>query len=278
MTTNRQAIGAGVAQSLVQSLGIDCGSGAALVTHFEAGMGSIARGTSLYGMSAASVERAARDFARRGWLAADADGWRRSSVPLPTGLCDFLAGAAAMRASLACDADAVVAVTLPAAPSAVAGALPAEGPIHASIARTDEEIGRIARAAMISLTIMSPFVNREGAEFAVRIFEESRATRRTLITRLAGSTRRAIEPLLPEMVSRGVRVLDYLLAADDGIETFHAKVVIADSDLAYVGSANMTLYARHSMEIGVIVKGRAARAVSAIVRAVERISHPVVPR
>jgi hypothetical protein len=183
-----------------------------------------------------------------------------------------------MRASLEGESDAVAVVTLPAAPSAISGALPAEGPIHASIARTDEEIGRIARTAVSSLTIMSPFVNREGAEFAMRMFEESSASRRTLITRLEGSTRHALEPLLPKMISMGVRVLDYLLAADDGFETFHAKVVIADGDLAYVGSANMTLYARHSMELGVIVKGRPARAVSAIVRAVERISRPVVPR
>ncbi len=80
------------------------------------------------------------------------------------------------------------------------------------------------------------------------------------------------------MAAQGISVLDYLLPAEDGYETFHAKVVIADGDQAYVGSANMTRYARHSMELGVIVKGRPARAVAALVRAVERISVPVVAR
>ena len=84
--------------------------------------------------------------------------------------------------------------------------------------------------------------------------------------------------MIPRMTAARVKVLDYLVDAGDGYETFHAKVVIADGDLAYVGSANLTRYARHSMELGVLVQGRAARAVSALVRSVERISRPVVLR
>lgn len=275
MTWHVQVMGAGVGRSLVKALRGDCGAGAALASHFEAGIGSIARGTALDGVSAASVERAACDFQRRGWLAADEGRWRPSSVPMPAGLGAFLSGAAAMRDSLAADAETIAVVTLPAAPSAIARALPAEGPVHASIGRTHEAIEGIAQSAVTSLTIMSPFVNREGAEFVMRMFEESPAGLRTLITRRSGATRHALQPLLPDMMSKGVRVLDYMLPAEDGYETFHAKIVLADGDLAYVGSANMTHYARHSMEIGVIVRGRTARAVSALVRAVERISRDV---
>jgi phosphatidylserine/phosphatidylglycerophosphate/cardiolipin synthase-like enzyme len=36
--------------------------------------------------------------------------------------------------------------------------------------------------------------------------------------------------------------------------SFNAKVALADSELAYVGSANMTMFARHSMELGVLVE------------------------
>lgn len=275
MSIRAPTIGAAVGRSLVQTLGADCAAGAALAAHFGVGMTSLARGVSLEGISAASVERAARDFEDRGWLLNDGSAWRLAST-LPDGLGPFLSGAAAMHVSRSSDVDSIAVVTLPAAPSAIAAALPAEGPIHASVGRTDEAIAQIACAAVSSLTIMSPFVNREGAEFAMRMFDESVAGRRTLITRLSGTTRRALQPLLPEIISKGVRVLDYMLPAEDGYETFHAKVVIADSDLAYVGSANMTLYARHSMELGVVVKGRTARAVSALVRAVERISRRVV--
>lgn len=269
------AIGTGLGRSLVEALGSDCAAAAALATYFEGGIASLERGTALGGMSAASIERAARDFASRGWLEASAAGWCRSAVPLPLGLGAFLAGAEAMRTARASDPEALAVVTLPAAPSAIGRVLPAEGPIHASIGRTEQALGEIARAAVRSLTIMSPFVNPEGAEFALHLFDQSMAPRRTLITRRAGPTRSALDPLLPAMTAKGVRVLDYLLPAEDGYETFHAKVVIADGDQAYVGSANMTRYARHSMELGVIVKGRPARAVAALVRAVERISRPL---
>jgi phosphatidylserine/phosphatidylglycerophosphate/cardiolipin synthase-like enzyme len=168
-----------------------------------------------------------------------------------------------------------VVVTLPAAPSTIAGKLPTEGPIHASFGRTEEVLEEIARAAVTSFTVMSPFVNPDGAEFAMHLFRQTGASQRTLITRRAGPTRLAIDPRLPELDALGVKVLNYLLPAEDGYETFHAKIVIADADQAYVGSANMTRYARHSMEVGVVLKGRPARAVSALVRTIERISRPV---
>lgn len=278
MTMVGPTIGAGLGRSLVEALGGDCAAGAALAAYFEGGMASIERGTPLGGTSAASIERAARDFADRGWLVADVAEWRRSAVPLPAELGAFLSGAEAMRAARAPDAEVLAVVTLPAAPSAIARALPAEGPIHASIGRTEEALGEIARAAVRSLTVITPFVNRQGAEFVLHLFDQSMAAHRTLITRRAGPTRSALDPLLPAMTAKGVNVLDYLLPAEGGYETFHAKVVIADGDRAYIGSANMTRYARHSMELGVIVKGRPARAVAALVRAVERISRPVTVR
>lgn len=278
MTFAAPTIGSGLGRSLVEALGGDCAAAAALAAHLENGIGSIARGTAVSGISAVSVERAARDFATRGWLEASAAGWRRSAAPLPAGLGAFLAGAEAMRVARVTDEEALAVVTLPSAPSEIGRALPTQGPIHASIGRTEEALLDIARAAVRSFTVMSPFVNTDGAELVLNLFDQSTAPRRTFITRRAGATRSALNPLLPVMAARGVRVLDYLLRADGGYETFHAKVVIADGDRAYVGSANMTRYARHSMELGVIVTGRPARAVAALVRTVERISSPVAVR
>lgn len=269
-----------MARSLMHGLGDDCGAGAALAEELEAGMEMIARGARIGGVGPASINRAAKDFANRGWLAEDAAGWRRTSEPLPEGLAVFLVGAEAMRVASASRIDEVASavVTLPVAPSTIARALPAQGPIHASLARTEEVLGELARAALTSFTVMSPFVNHEGAQFAIDLFEQCSAPKRTLITRRSGTTRLAIDPLIPNLNAMGVRVLNYILPAGDGYETFHAKVVIADADQAYVGSANMTRYARHSMEIGVILRGRSARAVAALVRAVERISPAVGTR
>jgi hypothetical protein len=73
-------------------------------------------------------------------------------------------------------------------------------------------------------------------------------------------------------------VLDCLLPTKVVYETFQAWVVIPDGDRAYVGSTNMTRCARHSVELGVIVKARPARSVAALVRAVGQISLPVAVR
>lgn len=278
MSQAASRIGNGVGGSLVRSLASDCAVAASVAQHLEAGSHEITRGGRLFSRSPASVERVARDFVGRGWLLVTPTGWRRSEQPLPAGLSDFLMGAAAMRASAELAKEAEAVVTLPPSPSAIADALPKQGPIHAGIARTDDEIKRIARAAVNSLTIMSPFVNEDGAEFAMQMFEESTAQRKLLITRMSGPTRPVVERMLPRMAGSDTRVLDYFLRAGGGYETFHAKVVIADGDLAYVGSANLTKYSQHSMELGIIVQGRAARAVSALVRAVETISNPVVAR
>ena len=273
MTANN-ALGIDVGRSLIAALGQDCGTAAALAERLEQGAQSVTT-TSLVGrFSAASVERVARNFESRGWLVKDGAIWRMSQMPLPKGLSSFLTGAAEMRVYALAEAAPVAVVTLPGLPSRLTQVLPIEGPVHASMESTDNEITRIARSAVSSITIMSPFVNREGAEFAMRVFDQSQAKDKTLITRLAGKTGHVVRPLLDAMERRGIRVLDYFIPAGEGYETFHAKVVIADGDLAYVGSANMTMYSRHSMELGIIVKGKAAHAVAALVRSVQRISVP----
>lgn len=57
-----------------------------------------------------------------------------------------------------------------------------------------------------------------------------------------------------------------------GIETFHAKVVLADDDYAYVGSANMNRSSlENAMELGVLMRGEAARAVGRVVNAIRAV-------
>ena len=60
-----------------------------------------------------------------------------------------------------------------------------------------------------------------------------------------------------------------------GRETFHAKVVLCDSDTAYLGSSNMTSASlEHSMEMGVALRGRAAADVAVVVEAVMKAAQP----
>jgi len=79
-----------------------------------------------------------------------------------------------------------------------------------------------------------------------------------------------------------VAVCDYHLAHsyDSGralpVETFHAKVLLADNGLAYVGSANVLGSGDGtSLEAGVLVDGRAAQQVTRLVEAILRIARPL---
>ena len=57
------------------------------------------------------------------------------------------------------------------------------------------------------------------------------------------------------------------------VETFHAKILLADDDKAYIGSANMTRWSRDfSMERGVILRGPSVRPVATLVDAVLGVS------
>ena len=76
-----------------------------------------------------------------------------------------------------------------------------------------------------------------------------------------------------------VSVRDYHLShsAAEGralpIETFHAKLVVADDTLAYVGSANLLTSSEGlSLETGLLVEGRAAAQVARLVDAVLRVA------
>jgi len=79
-----------------------------------------------------------------------------------------------------------------------------------------------------------------------------------------------------------VSVRDYHLshAAAAGralpIETFHAKLIVADDTLAYVGSANLLNSSEGlSLETGLLVEGAAAVQVARLVDAVLRIARPL---
>ena len=78
--------------------------------------------------------------------------------------------------------------------------------------------------------------------------------------------------------ARGVSVLKYDIEHDRslrhlGYESFHAKILLADDDKAYVGSSNMNRYSRdHSMECGIVVRGPGAKPVSALVDAIISIA------
>jgi hypothetical protein len=79
-----------------------------------------------------------------------------------------------------------------------------------------------------------------------------------------------------------VSVSDYHLSHAVGagrtlpIETFHAKLIVADDTLAYVGSANLLSSSEGlSLETGLLVEGAAAVQVARLVDAVLRAARPL---
>ena len=91
--------------------------------------------------------------------------------------------------------------------------------------------------------------------------------------RQAARRGRLTEPARP---SRKLGATPRSYTTTRGRITFHAKALLADQDLAYVGSANMTVFARHSMELGILVDGRASRVIANFIRGIEKISIPLV--
>jgi phosphatidylserine/phosphatidylglycerophosphate/cardiolipin synthase-like enzyme len=164
---------------------------------------------------------------------------------------------------------------MPPAPSAIAAALPMSGLAYASLVSTRDALQTVAENAVDSLTVMTPFLNRDGLIFVLSLFELTRARTRNLIVRQIGEARRTVVDHAAEVAATGISCFDYTIDAPGGFETFHAKVALADSGFAYVGSANMTMFSRHSMELGVLVEGRAARVIANVVRAVTKIARPI---
>ena len=265
-------IGADLARSLVLGLGADCPTAAALARLMAGRPGYAVDVHNLADWPAASIQRVTADFVARGWLSSTDATWQIGPGQIPLGLASFLEGAAAARAIAPDEGMATTVVTMPLSPSAIGAALPTTGLAYAALIPTKETFEKLADAAASNFTIMTPFLNDEGLSIALDLFHRTRARRRQLITRSSGSTRAALDRGWNDLVHLSVNVLNYKLPVAGGYETFHAKILLADQDLAYVGSANMTAFARHSMELGILIDGRAARVVASIVRGVERIA------
>ncbi|WLA69212.1 hypothetical protein [Bradyrhizobium diazoefficiens] len=268
-------IGSSLSRSLVAELGDDCAAAAQLAAAIVDRPGGTLDSSSFPAMPRATLVRVAADFVRRGWLSPIASGWTTGPTSLPDRVIPFLEGAAAMRAHDEGRERATTIVTLPPPPSAIALALSQTGMAYASLVSTKDALETVADAAVDTFTIMTPFLNPEGLNMVQQLFARTRAPKRRLIVRRAGDATRVVLDDAARLTVLCVEAFDYTIDAGDGFETFHAKVALADNQLAYVGSANMTVFARHSLDLGFLVEGRSARIVANVLRAVVRISRPM---
>jgi hypothetical protein len=166
-------------------------------------------------------------------------------------------------------------VTLPPVGSALRGALGGRLDAHA----TRDGFGHVAISARKRLVFLVPFVDAIGAETLVHMLTATPATERIVVVRPDSRGTRWHLSHLPALYSVGARVVEYWRAPSLGslqnakAETFHAKIALADRELAYVGSSNLMVSSLDgSLECGMLVRGEPARVVSALVDSVIAVS------
>ena len=92
---------------------------------------------------------------------------------------------------------------------------------------------------------------------------------------LEDSTRKdypvGFDAIAPWLKTEGIKVFNYSIPRIEGAgrETFHAKVVLCDRNVSYVGSSNMNAASlEHSMEMGIVLQGKASADVATVVDSV----------
>lgn len=147
---------------------------------------------------------------------------------------------------------------------------------------TEHAFHGMVRAARRRVVVMTPFFDSAGAAWLQELLSYvSPGVERTLILRSLEDNTRKDYPFGFDAISRwlkaqDIRVFNYSIPRmDGGRETFHAKAVLCDRSAAYLGSSNVTAASLlHSMEMGVVLEGRAAADVAEVIDAVLAAATP----
>lgn len=164
-------------------------------------------------------------------------------------------------------------VTLPPGSSRVGQQLERmAGSSFTTLTDTRDAFLHLARRAKERLVIMTPYIDSAGAHWAADLFEATNARDKFLILRGAEQMQ-ACGSAGDRLARTASKVFDYMFASsgEDGppyVETFHAKIILADGAAAYVGSANFLYRSRETnLECGFLMEGDAVTPVSVLVDA-----------
>lgn len=189
------------------------------------------------------------------------------------------------RSSVHRDATVVqVVLTKPPQPSILEQKLSDLGWRTTELEPTEHAFHSMVRAARRRVVVMTPFFDLTGAAWLQELLSlVTPGVDRTLILRSLEDKNRKDYPfgfdaILPWLQAQGIRVFNYSIPRmDGGRETFHAKAVLCDRSAAYLGSSNVTAASlEHSMEMGVVLEGRAAAGVAEVIDAVLAAATPRV--
>jgi PLD-like domain len=214
-------------------------------------------------------------------VAAADDSWLCEYTPAELHrLANVLSGADHFRRMRLNPAAIELAVTMPLLPSHLEKELAATLGRPGGFLTTSAAFARLAQAASRRLVVMTPFIDAGGFRWLRRVFEATLADCQKIVV-LRNTDQYTVELGVQHadwLRALHVSVRDYHLShAAAGralpIETFHAKLIVADDTLAYVGSANLLNSSEGlSLETGLLVEGAAAVQVARLVDAVLRVA------
>jgi hypothetical protein len=213
------------------------------------------------------------------------DSWQCEYIPAELQrLAQVLSGADHFRRMRLNHEAIELAVTMPLIPSYLEKELAATLGRPGGFLTTSAAFIRLAQAASRRLVVMTPFIDAGGFRWLRRLFEATPADCQKIVV-LRDTDRYMVELGVQHadwLSVLQVSVRDYHQSHTVGagralpIETFHAKVVVADDTLAYVGSANLLNSSEGlSLETGLLVGGAAAVQVARLVDAVLRVARPL---
>jgi phosphatidylserine/phosphatidylglycerophosphate/cardiolipin synthase-like enzyme len=205
--------------------------------------------------------------------------WRVVQASILAELAPMLQAIHVYRTEIHKDADTVeVVLTKPLSPSQLAKSL--EGMLLGTwgLLDTREVLPSIAGSATERFVVMTPFLDEVGGEILLALFQHVQlSVRKQLIIRATadGHLPAGYLAITEQLSDLGVEAFNFRLEKEEGfgMETFHAKIVLSDNAKAYVGSSNMTKWSfQYSLELGLLVSGKAANRIGQVIDAVTNIS------
>ena len=210
------------------------------------------------------------------------DSWQCAYSPVELlRLANVLNGAEHFRRMRFTPANVELAVTMPLVPSYLEKELAASLGRPGGFLSTGAAFTRIAQTATKRLVVMTPYIDASGFRWLRRIFKSTTSGCQRIAI-LRNAQRYAVDLSVQHaewLRTLEVEVRDYHVSHDASvkrtlpIETFHAKIVVADEQIAYVGSANLLSSSESiSLETGFIVEGQPAVQVARLVDGVLRVA------
>lgn len=234
------------------------------------------------GISLARLHAVASAFLEIGLIGVTADGFVLTEDAPQVALFAAALRGAAYAQHRHVDANSVeITLSPPAHPSRLMEVLPKQGFSWARLFHTKDSLVELASQARRRFVIASPFLDDQGLQWVEQLIEATPTSVQERILIMRGQDdgeRILVGARLGRLAHKPVRVLRYAVTHDPAfrtptIETFHAKILLADNDKAYIGSANMTRASRDfSMECGAIVRGPAVRPVATLIDAIMQVA------